>query len=79
VLALGEDQRSIVYEAIEGPLVPAASLPVEAQADLALGFAALEATGIPLPDGRPVALGPAGPVIQVVAPGVPNLAYAAKP
>ena len=41
------------------------------------GFAALEATGIPLPDGRPVALGPAGPVIQVVAPGAP--AYAAKP
>jgi hypothetical protein len=73
VLALGEDQRSIVYEAIEGPLAPAAALPAEAQAHLAPEFAALEATGIPLPDGRPVVLGPAGPVIQVVAPGAERL------
>jgi serine/threonine-protein kinase len=70
VLALGEDQRSIVYEANEGPLAPAGALPPDAQARLAPGFAALEAAGIPLPDGRPVALGPAGPVIQVVAPEV---------
>jgi serine/threonine-protein kinase len=68
VLAVSEDGRSIVYEALEGPLLPAVALSPAQHEELGPSFAALEAADVALPPGRPVAVSPAGPVIQVVAP-----------
>ena len=80
VLALGEDHRSIVYEAIDGPLA--------AGGGAAPGGAGPSGPGIRRAGGggRPLARRPArggerraGPVIQVVAPGGPSRGYAARP
>jgi tRNA A-37 threonylcarbamoyl transferase component Bud32 len=67
VLAFGAADQTIVYEAFEGPLVPAAELTASEVARLVPVWAELAAAGLTLPRGAPVARTDAGPVIVVVA------------
>jgi serine/threonine protein kinase len=66
ILALSDDRRSVIYEAVDGPVVTLEALAPDDQAALAATLAALPSIALPSIDQRPA---PASPRIALTAGG----------